>query len=146
MKTIGIVLLLAVAAFTTHAQSLEDQVLDLINKHRIRKHLAPLKTNKDIEKAAYKHSKDMAKGKMPLGHDGFDERMADLAEKLNGSTAFAENVAFGPTTAEGVVTMWLNSPGHKKNIESPKYNLTGIGTARSKDGTLYYTQIFIKRK
>jgi uncharacterized protein YkwD len=41
--------------------------------------------------------------------------------------------------------MWLNSPGHRKNIEGP-YNLTGIAMAKAKDGTMYFTQIFINKQ
>jgi uncharacterized protein YkwD len=145
VKKIGFMLMLLIASITVQAQSLENEILNLVNQHRIRKHLEPLAFNKDIEKAAFKHSKDMAKGKVPFGHTGFDERMDDLMKNLKGANAAAENVAYGPETAAGVVEMWLNSPGHKKNIEG-KYNLTGIGTSRSKDGTLYFTQIFIRKK
>ena len=60
-------------------------------------------------------------------------------------TSGAENVAYGAETAEEVVRMWLKSPGHKKNIEG-KYNYTGIGIARGRNGQLYYTQLFILAK
>jgi len=36
---------------------------------------------------------------------------------------------------------WLNSPGHKKNIEG-NFTLTGIGYARDHKGNIYFTQIF----
>jgi uncharacterized protein YkwD len=86
----------------------------------------------------------MANKKIPFGHDGFDGRMERLSKQLKPTYSFAENVAMGATTAQEVVTQWLNSPGHKKNIEGD-YNLTGIGIVKGKDGNLYYTQIFINR-
>jgi uncharacterized protein YkwD len=48
----------------------------------------------------------------------------------------------GSTTAREVVDNWLKSPMHKKNIEGA-FNLTGIGVAADKKGTLYFTQIFV---
>ena len=45
--------------------------------------------------------------------------------------------------AQGAVTAWLNSPGHKSNIESNS-NLTGVGVAFDEDSTMYFTQIFIR--
>ncbi|MGA1825447.1 MAG: CAP domain-containing protein [bacterium] len=41
-----------------------------------------------------------------------------------------------------VVERWLNSPGHKKNIEG-NYNLTGIGVVQANNLTYYFTQIFV---
>ena len=46
------------------------------------------------------------------------------------------------TVLKAVVTAWLNSPGHKSNIESNS-NLTGVGVAFD-GGTIYFTQIFIR--
>ena len=50
---------------------------------------------------------------------------------------------WGRNTAEGVVKMWLNSQGHRENIEGD-YNMTGIGISKSADGTPYFTEIFIR--
>jgi uncharacterized protein YkwD len=133
------------AATTLHAQSMEDDILQLINKHRHERKLQPLQFDNEISDKAKEHSKDMAKGRVPFGHDGFDDRLRDLMSKLPGSNAGAENVAYGSVNAAEVVDMWLHSPGHKKNIEG-RYNLTGIGIARGKNGTLYFTQIFINQR
>jgi uncharacterized protein YkwD len=55
----------------------------------------------------------------------------------------AENVAYGNITAKEVVDNWLKSPGHRRNIEG-KYTITGIGVAKSSDGTIFFTQIFVE--
>jgi uncharacterized protein YkwD len=39
----------------------------------------------------------------------------------------------------------LRSPHHLENIEG-SYNLTGVGIVRAKDGTFYYTQLFVARR
>ncbi len=43
------------------------------------------------------------------------------------STSKAENIAAGNSTAEGVFTQWINSDGHRKNIENSNYRAIGIG-------------------
>ena len=52
--------------------------------------------------------------------------------------------AMGILSAGEVVNMWLNSPGHKRNIEG-NFTLTGIGIAEADNGYLYFTQIFLRK-
>jgi len=124
-------------------RELNRQVLELVNHHRADLGLRPLTENGLIAEAALKHSRDMAEGRVPFGHDGFDERTDKLMREIKWANACAENVAYGARTAQEVVEMWLHSPGHRKNIEG-NYTQCGIGIATSNDGTLYYTQIFIR--
>jgi uncharacterized protein YkwD len=121
---------------------LEKNILDLINRQRQSIGKSELQVNELIKKVALVHTENMAIGKIPLSHDGFNERADNLLDELNGSSA-AENVAWGHPTAKLVVKGWLESKDHRVNIEGD-YDLTGIGIARGKDGELYYTQIFIK--
>lgn len=123
------------------APALEDQILDLINQHRKKKNLPPLVNNAVIEAEARRHTIAMASRRSPFGHDGFSYRSKVITSKLNGITSTAENVAYGSRSAEEVVKGWLNSPGHRKNIEG-KFRLTGIGVARDDKSTLFFTQIF----
>lgn len=123
--------------------TLQNQILVLVNKYRADHNLPPLELLNTINIAAEKHSENMANKRVAFGHDGFDERIDGLLDAIKGSTAAAENVAYGPATAEEVVKMWINSSGHRKNIEG-SFNLTGIGIAEDKNGRPYYTQIFVK--
>lgn len=142
---IGIMLACLLAGASAFAQSMEEDILDLVNKHRKKRGLEKLEMVDAITAEAEKHSRNMATGHAAFGHGGFDDRLSRLMRKLPGSNGGAENVAYGARTAEQVVDMWLNSPGHRKNIEG-NYNLTGIGAIKGKDGTSYYTQIFIRRR
>ena len=56
----------------------------------------------------------------------------------------SENVAMNnsPIPAQVAVRGWINSEGHKKNMEGD-YDLTGVGIARSRNGSWYFTQIFV---
>lgn len=125
----------------TIAPGLEDQILVLINQYRQKKGLPALTANPVIETEARRHTVSMASKKAPFGHDGFSYRSKVITTKIPGVTATAENVAYGSRSAEEVVNGWINSPGHRKNIEG-KYRLTGIGVARDSKSTLYFTQIF----
>ena len=85
----------------------------------------------------------MAKKSVAFGHDGFEARVKVLGKKIKNISASAENVAYSTRDAQAVVTMWLNSKGHRENIEGD-YNISGISMAKGADGQIYYTQIFIK--
>ena len=124
--------------------SLEEQILQQVNLYRQSKSLPVLEMNAAISSEALKHSTAMAGGKTAFGHDGFDGRVGAIRRQLASSRKFAENVAYGHLDAKEVVDIWLNSPGHRRNIEGP-YNTTGIGTAKRSDGTIFFTQIFIAR-
>ena len=133
-----------VSAQTTNPsyKDMATEILKYVNEHRTGMGLNPLRMNGIITAAAIKHSRDMATKKIPFGHDGFNERMENLSKQLKPSYSFAENVGNGKLNAKEVVEMWLNSPGHKKNIEDD-YNITGIGIVKGVDGNLYFTQIFL---
>lgn len=57
-------------------------------------------------------------------------------------TRIGENVGYS-STADQVHTAYMNSPGHRANILGD-FNRMGIGAARSADGRLWTTIVFIK--
>ncbi len=123
---------------------LQQSVLDYVNQYRKSKRLAPLQMLPLITAEALRHSKNIADEKIAFGHNGFDGRADRLMSQIKQSNAIAENVAYGKFSAQEVVNRWLQSPGHRKNIEG-KYTLTGVGIVRRNDGYLYFTQIFINK-
>ncbi len=129
--------------FTGETQ-LQQSVLDYVNQYRRNKGLAPLKMMPLITTEALKHSKNIADGRIDFSHDGFDGRADRLMSQIEQSNAIAENVAYGKFTAQEVVNRWIQSAGHRKNIEG-KFNLTGVGIVKRSDGYIYFTQIFINK-
>ncbi len=127
---------------TTDYTQLATEVLQLVNEHRAGLGLPALKMNAMITKVAASHSANMASGKVPFSHDGFDDRVAMINKQIKTANAWAENVAEGPRTAKSVVDMWLHSPEHKKNIEG-HYDLTGIAISKSVTGEVFYTELFV---
>lgn len=123
------------------AAALEDQVLALINDHRRSIGKPAFAHSQVIWDQANGHSRDMASKTVPFGHDGFYERIDAIKAALGSGGSAAENVAMGFNSAQAVVTAWLNSSGHRANIEG-NATRTGISAARSSGGDWYYTQIF----
>jgi uncharacterized protein YkwD len=119
---------------------LRDDVFKYTNEFRKSKKLAELIMNDELNELAEKHSKNMASGKVAFGHDGFSERTEKVRKKLNDALV-AENVAYGPYNGKEVVEQWKKSSGHRANILG-KYKYIGIGVAKSKNGMVYFTQIF----
>ncbi len=126
-----------------YAGSLEDDILKYTNEYRRSQGKAALQTDAAAATQAALHSRNMAKGKTGFGHDGFQERVDAVSRKSGPVSAAAENVAYGQLDAEQVVKGWIKSKMHRKNMLG-NYNRIGIGTARSRDGTLYFTQLFVK--
>lgn len=129
---------------TSSIGSVEKQVLQLVNEYREKKGLQPLRMADEIVDEAEKHSQNMANRKVGFGHGGFDARYQRLTKHISGANSMAENVAYGNISVKDIVKGWINSPGHRKNMEG-NYNMTGIGVARDNKGVLYYTQIFINQ-
>ena len=122
------------------SNSVEQEVHNLINQYRTSIGLAKLEWNETIAEQCRNHSIDMANAHT-INHNGFTERVNLIGETIPWNWA-GENVAYN-YTAQGAVTAWLNSPGHKSNIESNS-NLTGVGVAFDEDSVMYFTQIFIR--
>ncbi len=80
-----------------------------------------------------------------MGHEGFEERVANLGTDAHASAA-AENVAASngvPNVAATTVKGWAASRGHRKNMAGD-FTETGVGVATARDGTVYVTQVFLK--
>lgn len=54
-------------------------------------------------------------------------------------SAAGENIAYGSSTGSAVLTAWLDSSGHRANIENANFTHHGVGKA----GT-YWTHVFIR--
>jgi uncharacterized protein YkwD len=125
--------------------SLEAEVLRLVNVERAGKKLPLLDHDERIADVARSHSKAMASGRRPPGHDGFEERWTKVTTLIGASTA-AENVAIipGDTTTPGemAVDSWMKSKDHRSNMLDD-YRYSGIGIARAQDGKLFMTHLLV---
>lgn len=118
-----------------------NEILDLVNNHRQSVGKSTLELDCVANELAINHTKYMISQDL-ISHNGFQERFQELQQRVNAKSV-GENVASGYSSAENVMHAWLNSEGHKTNIEG---NFTHIGIAAIKNskGTLFYTQLFYR--
>lgn len=119
-----------------------DDILHDVNAYRKQHGLNVLQLRGYMCSEALKHSLDMAKHRIPFGHDGFFTRVKHIYTHIDHPNGAAENVAYNYKDGHDVVRNWLKSPHHLANIRG-HYNYTGIGLARDSRGKLYFTQLFL---
>ncbi|ACB50358.1 hypothetical protein cce_1007 [Crocosphaera subtropica ATCC 51142] len=127
--------------------ALEQEINRRVNQYRLSKNLPPLTMNAEISYVARQHSQDMASKQATFSHDGFDNRAKSVGKSIP-YKSFAENLAYikgYPDLADVAVKGWINSPGHRKNMEG-NFNLTGIGIAKNPEGEYYFTQLFLLQR
>jgi uncharacterized protein YkwD len=119
------------------AERVRTQMLAQVNELRRKAGAPPLELDPVLQKAAQAHAQDMlARGyfahKSPSGTTvrersrkaGYDWR------------TIGENIAEGQKSVDEVLTTWMGSPGHRKNILEPRFKDLGIGlvTGKTRDG------------
>ena len=125
--------------------TMTEEFMTLINDHRVTLGLDPLTSVTGLEEISTYHSSNMASGSVAFGHTGFSERCALGRSVLGGGNLCAENVAMGQKTVQAAFTAWMNSSGHRANIENARVTHTGFGFAKSSSGVWYWTQIFLEK-
>jgi uncharacterized protein YkwD len=121
----------------------ELELADLINEHRVSMGLNPLQIINHISFKSEEHNEYMIANNV-VNHDQFAERSENIIEVL-GAVKVNENIAYNFVSASSALNAWLNSPGHKANIEG---DFTDFGISIRKNeitGKKYYTNIFIKK-
>ena len=119
----------------------EAEVLRLVNIERSKKGLSPLAQDSGATNVAHLRAKEIVKSFSHTRPDGSSCFTAAKDLGVAYRTA-GENIAYGYSTPEQVVSGWMNSEGHRKNILSSSFGKIGIGCFKS-GGTLYWSQFFI---
>ena len=126
-------------------KSLEDEVVKLVNQQRAKYGLGPLTVNWELSRCARIKSQDM------INRNYFSHTSPTYGSPFNMMENFglrfsaaAENIAKGQRTPQEVMNAWMNSPGLRANILSKNVTHIGVGAAKSSNGTLYWTQMFMK--
>jgi len=120
-------------------------MLCLVNKERSKNSLQPLGLDHKLTQAAQKHSDDQA-NHSNMSHSGSDG--SDPGERITESgfqwRSYGENVAYGYNDEVKCMKEWMDSPGHRANILSPKVTKFGSAVAYNSRNVPYYTQEFGK--
>lgn len=134
----------ATTAPTTENNKIEKEVVTLVNQERAKQGLAPLKENSQLSNVARTKSEDMANNNYFSHTSPTYGSPFDMMKHFGITyTAAGENIAMGQKDAASVMTSWMNSPGHKANILSKDFTEIGVGLAKDKSGSIYWTQDFI---
>ncbi|WP_417196338.1 CAP domain-containing protein [Bizionia sp.] len=123
-------------------KTIEIEIMELINDYRLSKGLNPLNNVGIIKAQAFNHTDYMITNNI-VSHDNFYQRKLFLESSL-GARDVSENVAYGFTSAQTVVTAWLNSTNHKANIEGD-FTDFDLSADQNAEGDWYYTNIFVKK-
>ncbi len=120
----------------------ELQTMKLINEHRVSVGLNVLEKVNHISYKCEEHNIYMIENNV-VNHNDFVERSQNITSVL-GAKKVGENVAYNYKTPEAALRAWLESPGHKENIEGD-YTHFGLSvTTDAATGKKYYTNIFVK--
>ncbi|MGE7184368.1 CAP domain-containing protein [Peribacillus sp. NPDC006672] len=125
-------------------QSVEQQVLSLVNEERSKSGLPSLEMDTAVSNIANMKSEDM-RDKNYFNHTSPSYGSPfDMMKSFGISYKYAgENIAAGQPSADAVMKSWMNSPGHKANILNKNYTHIGIGHATGGKYSHYWTQQFI---
>ncbi len=124
------------------ALSITEEIFQLVNEHRVYIGKEALTINSLATQLAEEHTLFMIH-QNTISHDHFDTRADRLFNEEN-ATNVGENVAAKQRTAKDVMDAWLNSRGHRENIEGD-FTHIGISAIKNNDGYYYYTQLFLKQ-
>jgi uncharacterized protein YkwD len=119
----------------------ENEVTVLVNRERARAGCGRVRTDERLRRAARGHSRDMAERNF-FSHTSPDGRSPwDRAGAAGYDRAIGENIAKGQRTPESVMSAWMNSEGHRRNILNCDARATGVGLAYD-GGDPVWTQLF----
>lgn len=128
----------------------EDKIFELINKEREKRGLDSLNWNSELANLARNYSIKMARENFFSHFDKNGDSIADRAKalKITSWRRIGENLFMSQgyeQFSQVAVRGWMKSSGHRKNILEEDYNQTGIGIARSRNGMIYVTQVFLQK-
>ncbi len=126
-----------------------DRVIVLVNEHRAKIGAPKLGKASVLAKTAeWKSGHMAARGYFNHSDEGVrvnggarspGQRLDDCGY---GGGTWGENIAYGQRTPTEVMRGWLDSPGHRRNIENPAFRSIGVGVVASSSGRINWTQMF----
>jgi uncharacterized protein YkwD len=127
----------AVVTVTDPAVSFAAKIVTLVNNQRAAAGLRPVVASTCAQGFATSWSRHMA-ATGDFSHQSLTPFLSSCVARGAG-----ENIAFGVSTPEAFMDMWMNSAGHKANILRSTFTHIGVGVAKSPSGTWYATQDFL---
>jgi uncharacterized protein YkwD len=117
----------------------EGRVLVLVNAERTKRGLRPLAMNTCADGYANRWASTMARTGT-FAHQSITSMLSAC-----GARRVGENIAYGNVSADQMMVMWMNSPGHRANLLNPAFTHIGIGAVKTSSGRWYGVQDFITK-
>lgn len=140
-------------------RALARSTVCLINRERTRRGMRALRTNRRLSKAAVNHTRDMIERSYfehvsLVGENVVDRLLSTGYLRRVKSWLVGENLAWGigdRSSPRQIVTSWMNSRGHRRNMLNRRFREIGIGVvfnAPGRDATVAatYTTTFGYRR
>lgn len=119
-----------------------DQIYNRINSIRSQNSVRLLARNEDVDRVAELRAEEISRKFSSTRPDG--RSWVTAISDANLSYRFiGENIAYGYSSADGVVQMWMQRDVEKKNILDASFNQVGIGVYYS-NGVPYYCVTFYR--
>lgn len=119
------------------AEAYQQRLLVLVNQERGNRGLRPLAMAACSDAYANRWADSMARRGV-MEH----QPLRPILDACR-ARGVAENVAYGNVTADRMMQMWMNSPGHRTNILRPEMTHIGLGSTMRADGRVYGCQVFL---
>ncbi|SMO89745.1 CAP domain-containing protein [Melghirimyces algeriensis] len=118
-----------------------SQVNIRVTWERSKRGLAPLKMDRELSRVAFHKAIDMAnRGYFSHHSPTYGSPFTMMRNYGIQFTQAGENIAKGQRTPKDVMSGWMNSAGHRKNILNPAFNTIGIGYYKG-----HWVQMFIRK-
>lgn len=114
-----------------------NEILKLVNQERAKAGAADLRLDQDLLEVAMQRAAELS---VYYSHTRPDGTSCFTAS--NRGTRKSENIAVGYRSPQNVMTAWMNSSGHKKNILDADVTSIGIGCFQDTGGTWHWVQFF----
>lgn len=128
------------SALTTE-ETYMNEVLRLVNIEREKNGLSSLVLDDKLNKAAKVRSDEISSYYDHVRPDG-SSCFTAFREAGASYTSAAENIAAGQKTPEDVVSAWMSSTGHRKNILTASFKKMGIGYTYARNGDKGYSDFW----
>ena len=129
---------------TPRRSTIVARIIDLVNTERLAAGLPPLTVSTPLVLEAQRFSAVQA-DMGTLSHRGNDGTTA--GQRLTNAgyswSFYGENLAAGQTTADDVVSAWMNSPDHRANMLSPKATEIGVGHTTRLDDPSRFVNYYV---
>ncbi|HWL65652.1 MAG TPA: Ig-like domain-containing protein [Actinomycetota bacterium] len=121
------------------------EIVALTNSHRASIGLDQLAVSRSLTRAALWKASHMAAYEY-MAHDDpappIERTWEQRVDDCGYTESAGENIAYGYRTPEEMFQGWLDSPGHRRNIERAEFSAIGVGVATNVSGITYWTQVF----